>query len=165
MRKSSKALLVELARNKRLMGTCPACFDDFRLADADLFVIGDQPPDAALAAVSAMRRNIKERREEVVRRRELMTKRAELTAKAVNLGKMVEKIVPSFPSFTYPSGDCRALFEPIDYVVFSGLTKNAVVDALRFVDVKSGSARLTKTQRVIKYVVESGRVKFGVTRP
>ena len=71
-----------------------------------------------------------------------MTKTARRTAEAVNLGKIVEKIVPSFASFSYEPGDCRALFEPIDYLVFSGLAKQNQVEALFFVDVKSGNARL-----------------------
>ena len=91
-----------------------------------------------------------------------MTKTARRTAEAVNLGKIVEKIVPSFASFSYEPGDCRALFEPIDYLVFSGLAKQNQVEALFFVDVKSGSARLSRAQASIKSAVEAGSVRFGM---
>jgi hypothetical protein len=36
MAKSSKALIAELQRTKRFMGTCPVCTDDFHLSDATL---------------------------------------------------------------------------------------------------------------------------------
>jgi predicted Holliday junction resolvase-like endonuclease len=86
-----------------------------------------------------------------------------LPGAAVNLGKIVEKIVPSFSSFSYEAGDCRALFEPIDYLVFSGLAKRNRVEALFFVDVKSGHARLSSMQHSIKKAIESGAVRFGIT--
>ncbi len=54
------------------------------------------------------------------------------------------------------------MFEPIDYLVFSGLSKRNHVEALYFVDVKSGNARLSASQQSIKKTVESGTVKFGM---
>jgi predicted Holliday junction resolvase-like endonuclease len=155
------ALIAELQRDTRFKATCPACIENFRLSDTVLFVVGDQPPKAALIALHAMRERIKERRRELARNRDRMTKTARRTAEAVNLGKIVEKIVPSFASFSYEPGDCRALFEPVDYLVFSGLAKHNQVEALFFVDVKSGSARLNSAQRSIKSAIERGSVRFG----
>jgi predicted Holliday junction resolvase-like endonuclease len=160
MTKPSRELIAELQRDKRFMGTCPSCLDEFRLADAALFSIDDTPPAAALAAIQAARQAIKERRDELARAKVRMTERAQITAQAVNLGKIVEKIVPSFASFGYAPGDCRALFEPVDYLIFSGLTGRQKVEALYFVDVKSGAARLSTKQRSIKEAVDAGAVKF-----
>jgi predicted Holliday junction resolvase-like endonuclease len=151
---SPNALIAELQRDPRFKATCPVCRQNFRLSDAVLFAVGDQPPKAALDALQAMRERIKERRRELASNRDLMTKTAQRTAEAVNLGKIVEKIVPSFATFSYEPGDCRALFEPIDYLVFSGLAKQNHVEALFFVDVKSGNARLSSSQRSIKQAVE-----------
>jgi predicted Holliday junction resolvase-like endonuclease len=47
----------------------------------------------------------------------------------------------SIASFGFTCGDCRAIFEPIDYLVFTGLCKGANVESLLFVDVKSGLVR------------------------
>ncbi len=164
MPRASKALISELQRNKNFMGTCPTCNQEFRLADAVLFTIDDDQPEAALAAINTARQRIKDRKMQLANARERMTGRAQATAHAVNLGKIVEKIVPSFSSFTYQEGDCRALFEPIDYLIFSGLSKGGAVDALFFVDVKSGNARLTGGQKAIQKAVESGRVRFATTK-
>src|SRR5712692_8653130 len=127
---AATVLIAELQRDKRFKATCPACMEDFRLSDAVLFALGDQQPKAALKALQAMRKRIQEHRRGLAHNRELMTKTARRTAEAVNLGKIVEKIVPSFASFSYEPGDCRALFEPIDYLVFSGLAKQNQVEAL-----------------------------------
>jgi predicted Holliday junction resolvase-like endonuclease len=70
----------------------------------------------------------------------------------------------SFPDFPFDPRDCRALFEPIDYIVFQGLGKGEFVDALHFVEVKSGvRPRLSKRERGIKDVVSSGNVDFVVS--
>ncbi|MGA8610690.1 MAG: Holliday junction resolvase-like protein [Xanthobacteraceae bacterium] len=165
MTRSSRELISELQRNKGFMGTCPTCLEEFRLADATLFSISEAPPETALAAIQAIREAIRERKDELSRAKARMTERAQTTAQAVNLGKIVEKIVPSFASFEYAPGDCRALFEPIDYLIFSGLSARRRVDSIHFVDVKSGAARLAAKQRSIKEVVESGAVKFKLTQP
>ena len=165
MARSSKELIAELRRTKGFRGTCPSCLQEFRLTDAALFSIDDAPPETALAAIQAIREAIRERRDELGRAKARMTERAQNTAQAVNLGKIVEKIVPSFASFEYASGDCRALFEPIDYLIFSGLTARRHVNSIHFVDVKSGSARLAAKQRSIKEAVGAGAVRFKLTRP
>ena len=163
MSTASKELIAELQATRAFIGTCPRCDQEFSLADAVLFAIEDIPPEEALAAISATRKRIKERKEQLVADRERMTMRAQKTAHSVNLGKIVEKIVPSFSSFAHNAGDCRALFEPIDYLIFSGLTKSGRVDALLFVDVKSGSARLNNNQKNIKKIVETGAISFSNT--
>lgn len=164
MSRSPQTLIATLQSNKRFMGTCPCCAVDFRLADALLFSLKDAPPTEAVRAIKAAREQVQARKQALAQYRERMTKRAEKTAQAVNLGKMVEKIVPSFSSFAYATGDCRALFEPIDYVVFSGLTKSNRVDALLFIDVKSGKAGLNQTQKAIKRIVDACAVGFDTTR-
>jgi predicted Holliday junction resolvase-like endonuclease len=158
---SPSVLITELKRDARFKATCPACMENFRLSDAVLFAVGEAPPEAAVLALKAVRLRIQERRLQLARNRELMTKTARRTAEAVNLGKIVEKIVPSFASFSYESGDCRALFEPVDYLVFPGLARQNQVEALFFVDVKSGNARLSPAQRGIKKAVERGAVRFA----
>jgi predicted Holliday junction resolvase-like endonuclease len=127
-----------------------------------MYSIDDHPPEVALAAIKLAREAIKWRKQEIAQAIELMTNRSENTTKAVNIGKIVEKIVPSFSSFAHHLGDCRALFEPIDYVIFPGLASRGHVDSLLFVDVKSGKAQLSKDQKAIRSAIEEGAVNFGV---
>jgi predicted Holliday junction resolvase-like endonuclease len=161
--KPYKDLIAELQRDKRFMGTCPVCELSFRLADATLFSDDDKPTEA-LEAIRHARTRIRERKVALAAQRELMTTRAQNTSTAVNLGKIIEKIVPSFQGFGYTVADCRALFEPLDYIVFSGLAASGRIDALAFLDVKSGKSRLSNTQRDIKAIVESGKVRFELTQ-
>jgi len=164
MSKSSKALVSELKSNRRFRATCPRCGCDIRLADTVMYSLDDTPPAEALTAIQAIRDRIKERKNELAAARARMTTRAQSTAAAVNLGKIIEKIMPSFSTFTHAPGDCRAIFEPIDYLVFSGLTKSREVEKLVFIDIKTGGARLTKGQKSIQQVVDAGDVSFSLTK-
>lgn len=158
----ARVIINELQRNERFKGTCPECDDDFFLRNAVMFSIDDAPPEAALAAIKAAREGIKWRKQEIAKTIEQMTTRSERTTEAVNIGKIVEKIVPSFSTFLHHPSDCRALFDPIDYVIFSGLASRGRVDSLFFVDVKSGGSRLTKGQKAIKSAIQSGAINFKV---
>jgi len=125
-----------------------------------LFSIKAPLTGAASEKVEEIKSGLKLQREALLLAKKRMTERAAKTAESVNLGKILEKIIPSFPSFGFRTGDCRALFEPVDYVVFKGLTDKGVIDALAFVDVKSGRAGLTSKQKGIKRIVEAGKLAF-----
>ncbi|MFQ6107910.1 MAG: Holliday junction resolvase-like protein, partial [Thermoplasmata archaeon] len=88
------------------------------------------------------------------------TEGAEKKAIEVGIGLVVEKIVPNWKAFSYDPPDCRPLFEPIDYVIFDGMTKKERVDSIVFMDIKTGSSRLSKSEKLIRDAVESGRVRY-----
>lgn len=104
---------------------------------------------------------IKHSLKELRRERQEKPARVERAAASVNIGKIVEKIIPSFAGFPYQRGDCRALFEPIDYVIFQGLCRNNPVK-IEIVDVKTGAAKLTSGQRGIRDAIEAGKVAHEV---
>jgi hypothetical protein len=161
MPKTSQSVINQLQQDRRFKGTCPACSERFVLADATMFPVGNTLPADAASAVKNVRGAIAAKRLELVESYKRMTEGAQRTSHAVNLGKIIEKIVPSFDSFMHHPGDCRALFEPIDYLIFSGLAKRGVVESLIFVDVKSGKARLKASQKQIKTAVQAGAVEFA----
>ncbi|MGA2161990.1 MAG: Holliday junction resolvase-like protein [Methanoregula sp.] len=79
-------------------------------------------------------------------------------------GKIAEQMAPLLPSFGYLPADARFIGSPIDYIIFDGLSKVAdekgSTISIVFMDVKHGSATLTRTQRMIKKAVEEGAVAW-----
>src|SRR5208337_3463561 len=79
-------------------------------------------------------------------------------------GKIAEQMAPLLPSFGHLPADARFIGSPVDYIIFDGLT--SVVDEkgssirIVFMDVKHGSATLSRTQRVIKKAVEEKAVEW-----
>jgi len=78
---------------------------------------------------------------------------------AVVTGKVSEQLVPYWPQFPFVPRDARFLGSPVDFVVFDGLSEGAVRRVL-FVEVKSGSARLSERERGIRDAVERGAVEW-----
>ncbi len=96
----------------------------------------------------------------------LKTKKANMTAKAqsttmsINKGLILERIAPSFKTFPFNHKDCRSLFNPIDYIIFEGLSKSKLISKIIFTDIKTGAAPLQKTQQEIKSLVKNKKVEF-----
>ncbi len=74
------------------------------------------------------------------------------------LGHLFERLAPFFQRFDHDPRDVRALMNPIDYVVFDGLTINRRVDRVVFVEVKCGTSRESSAQKSIFEAVRGGRV-------
>lgn len=155
------SLLRDLHSQRNLFAACPNCGEEFKLIDAELFdATRSILPARAVERIAALRAGLTQRRAELRSRKARAAAHPRRVAESVNIGKVVEKIAPSLPGFPVRSGDCRTLFEPIDYVVFHGLSTNGIVDSLTFVDVKSGRARLTSTQSQVRALVECGKVSL-----
>jgi predicted Holliday junction resolvase-like endonuclease len=82
---------------------------------------------------------------------------------AVTTGKVVEQLVPYLPDFRFNPKDARFLGTPVDFVVFDGLDQGALRRVV-FVEVKTGTADLTARERLIREVVQAGRVEWEVLR-
>lgn len=139
---------------------CPCgCGEEIKLKDADLFYL-DKFSQSGKEAQKQLLEDLKQQRLDLKEREKNMTKRPQLTAKAVNVGFILERIAPAFDSFPFEHNDCRALFDPIDYLIFEGLKKSGVVNRIIFTDIKTGSARLNNSQKEIKSLIENKKVIY-----
>lgn len=71
----------------------------------------------------------------------------------VRLGKVAENMAPFFSDWPYDPNRFRFLGNPIDGISFNE-------DEVVFVEIKSGGARLSKTQKHVKDLVKQGKVRF-----
>lgn len=85
-------------------------------------------------------------------------------------GKIAEHMVPMMRDvFRYNPADARFIGAPIDYLIFDGYTevKDSSFDrpvTVVLADIKTGDAKLNRTERKIKEAVEAGRVKWETIR-
>lgn len=153
-------LIDSLRRTRSLFAECPSCDGQFRLSDATLIDgLVPMPPDIKRLCDRKLE-EYKERIKRLKARRVSATEGAERKAIEVGIGQVVEKVVPNWKAFSFESPDCRPLFEPIDYIVFDGMTKLGKVERIVFMDIKTGKSRLKKSQKLIRDAVESGRVRY-----
>jgi predicted Holliday junction resolvase-like endonuclease len=152
------SLLNELQNQRTLFARCPHCDEEFRLSSADLF-------DATKAPLpTRAREHLDHEWAELRARRKNARARTRRATESCNIGKIVEKVASSLPGFPFRAGDCRVLLEPIDYVVFHGVSTRGCIEAVTFVDVKTGNGRLSRTQAQMSTILEAGRVSLSITK-
>jgi predicted Holliday junction resolvase-like endonuclease len=125
----------------------------------------------ALSTVQAYEKRIqvlKERHQEDLKR---ARNRSIDGSRAVIKGEVAEQFAPILPNFKYLPSDARFLGDPIDYIVFNGYT-NLKDDGgdennleVVIIDIKTGSATLSKLQQAIATAIHHGRVRFEVIYP
>jgi predicted Holliday junction resolvase-like endonuclease len=107
-------------------------------------------------------KELKERKKQLPENKKKKPARIAAGAQGANFGKIAEQIVPAFVTFPYKQKECRPLFEPIDYIIFTGLSGKSHVNTIKFVDMKTGDARLSKEQRQIRDRVIEGKIEHKV---
>ena len=75
----------------------------------------------------------------------------------VRLGKTAENLAPFIEGWLYDPGDFRFIGNPVD-----GISVND--DSIVFVEIKTGKARLTKSQKHAKRLIKEGKVYFETFR-
>ncbi len=78
-------------------------------------------------------------------------------SKSTKLGKAVEQLVPLSDEYPFNPSNFRFIGSPVDGVQFEE-------DRIVFVEFKTGKSPLSKRQKRIKEIVESGNVGFMVIR-
>ena len=92
---------------------------------------------------------IRREREDAVRR-----------SRAVLGGLAGEQVAPLLPDFPCGAADVRFVGKPVDYVAFPGMAEGGRVEEVVFIEVKTGSAGLSRREKEIKDAVKAGRVRW-----
>jgi len=138
---------------------CPCCGMPIPLKSANLFIRDAFPPIAGKLYQTKLE-NLETLRTDLKKRLESIPAASKTGAEAVNIGLILERLAPCLVGFPFKKNDCRSLFDPIDYVVFEGLSKENLVNRITFVEIKTGNSRLTSIQRDIRNAVEDGQVSW-----
>lgn len=156
-------LLGALKGDRTVWAQSIACGHEYRIADSELFYGSNLTPKAQ-EFMTALQTQVALLDQQLKDLKYKLTDGFTKKSVEVKLGKTVEKICPILPGFPYQPLDCRALFDPIDYLAFVGAgTGN--VSRIDFIDVKTGRSRLSQIQLQIRDAIEDGKVSVQrVTR-
>ncbi len=143
---------------------CPCCDLPIKAKDAGLFYLDDLTPDAQELYTQQLK-EMKEREKTLKEIRKGISQKSEVGAKAVNIGFILERLAPAMSGFRFDRNDCRSLFDPIDYVIFEGLSKKSAVSKILFADIKTGAAKLSPKQKEIKTLVNKKKVEWETYKP
>ena len=160
LKKKAKEI-IGMLESRGFYAECPCCGETILLAKAGLFYLDDFTPKA-FELHQQLVSDMKERAQDLREERANISSKSEVGAKSVNIGFILERLAPSMHSFRFNRNDCRSLFDPIDYIIFEGLSKTGRVDRIIFSDIKTGKAGLQKKQRNIKALIEEKKVEWDL---
>jgi predicted Holliday junction resolvase-like endonuclease len=159
VKNNSSQQIIQTLTNGSFFIECPECGDEIALKKAGLFH-QDNFSAEALAVYENHLELIRNRKAALKKLKEKGPSRSESGAHHTNIGFIMERIAPTMPGFRFKHNDCRAIFDPIDYVIFEGLTTQREVDHIYFVDIKSGAAKLSSKQKDIRRVIQDKKISF-----
>lgn len=151
--------IIQLLQKSDIYAEHPGCGCEFEISKALLFDGTNPFPFKAKDIQENYVNKLKEREEELQKAMKRASEGAHTTAKAVNFGKMIEKVLPTLKGFDWELSDCRFLGEPIDFVIFHGLTSGKV-ESISFMEVKSGNAKLNQHQKDVKEAIENNKISY-----
>ena len=153
--------LISSIQNSGLDAECPKCRITSALSSWILFDGLDQIPTGAEQKKQEMESELQENWDGLEKERERIGI-SERSAAAGGKGKIVEGLIPVMKGFGYEMEDCRFLANPIDYIIFEGVTQGSI-NHITFMDIKAGkSAGLDTHQRKICDAIKNNDVKFEV---
>lgn len=152
-------LFIKNLQKANLSAECPHCGEEFSISKSVLFDGRGKFPVRAEQVRRALEKEIKDRIAELVERQKKAEAKSEKIAVAVGIGKIIEKILPAHKNFNMIPADCRFLAEPIDMIVFDGLSNNNI-QKITFMDVKTGKATLQPNQKKIRDAVNDHNVEW-----
>jgi predicted Holliday junction resolvase-like endonuclease len=84
-------------------------------------------------------------------------------SRAAVTGHVLERVAPYLPDFGFNPRDMRFIGDPVDFVVFDGLSDGQVRNVV-FVEVKSGNAEPNGNERRVKAAITARRVEWALYR-
>jgi predicted Holliday junction resolvase-like endonuclease len=156
--KEAREIIRTLEENN-FYAECPCCGEPILLKDAGLFYLDDFSSDAEELYQQKLK-ECKIREKEIREERKAISRRSETATTTINIGFISERIAPLMKDFRFERNDCRSLFDPIDYIIFEGLSKKNSVSKILFTEIKTGKANLTGKQKEIRNLVEHKQVTW-----
>ena len=153
--------LQDLLRSRGLYIRCPSCEESFPVRQAKLFDATGTLPAEAERYLSDERAALADARQLLKQERAELQQRSFRSTASTRVGQTLEMLSASLPSLPIATQDCRVLLKPVDYLSFVGAAKGQV-EAIQFIEVKTGKQRLSAVQRAIKSAVENGAVTLRV---
>jgi len=154
--------LIQELQKSNLNAECPHCNEEYPLSQVIMFDgVSSKFPPVAEARRQEYEVELKQNRKDAKNLTPKADKSSEQKSIATNIGKNIEKFVPTYKNFSFNLKECRFLDNPIDYIIFQGaLTHN--VNHITFMEIKTGKSPLNDNQKMVREAIESNKVNCKV---
>lgn len=151
--------VIKTLEDEGFYAVCPCCDEPVLLSHCGLFYL-DEFTEEANERYEQYLNELREEKVELKERTAKISKTSEVQARATNIGFILERLAPALDTFRFDRNDCRSIFDPIDYIIFEGLSQKGRVSKILFADVKTGKAPLSPKQKHIRSLVQAKKIQF-----
>lgn len=147
---------------RRILGVCPCCGEVFRLTDLQISYRAKPRRtwlDALEAAEEKLRRAEERFEEQEEKIREVARERGRQ-----ELPRLLRNAEPVFACRGFFAQDVKPLFDPVDYVIFAGMSRSASVTQIVLFDGPPMSQSRENIQRSIRRVIEAANYEWKTVR-
>ena len=141
--------MIQSLKRSKLIAECPHCGEEFQLSESLLFDGGEKFPEKAEKIRLGMQEGLENRISDLEKLQKRTIRVSERSAISVGVGKNIEQVLPAHKNFNLITADCRFLGEPIDIILFDGVSEDKI-KRITFMDVKTGNASLNDHQKMIR---------------
>lgn len=148
---------------RTILCVCPCCGDILRLSDLHLRVKG-AAPKTWLDAHESKIKGIEEK-EAAFEEKEQTLRDAAVERGRKRVPKLVCKCIDSdIAKLKYHPYDIKAVYHPVDFVVFNGLDKKEKLDDITFLSRKTNNDALNKIRMSVESAVNKEKYDWRVAR-
>jgi len=152
---------------QEILAICPCCGDMFRLVDGKLVLQGKQPSgNNPYTSLLKIEKHVAAEEEKVSLAEERFEERFEkqketLIESSRKLAKKrLRKIDPVFTQKKIDHQDVKVIFDPVEYIVFKGLSGQKNLSEIRLMSRKPTSTKAEKLIRSIEDTIKAGNLAF-----
>jgi len=148
---------------RNIFGICPHCQELFRLSDIKISYKAKFGKDW----YDKLQEQEEKLQEEQIKIEETLKKIREKTiekTRRVYLPKMLMQADPVFTPLGYYPQDVKALFDPIDFVIFDGMNRDDKVNRVVFMDEHNTKDEIRRVQHSIEMAIKHGNYSFQSVR-
>lgn len=143
---------------RNIFGICPSCGEIFRLSDIKISYRRRFPADWHDKLLAEEER-ISDKEDELEERLAEIREKATEHARKVLLPRLLRKVDPLFTKLGYFPQDVKAIFDPIDFVVFDGMNRTEKVKRIVFMDHETEDMGQRAIQKSIERTID--KEKYG----
>lgn len=148
---------------RNIFGLCPLCGEIFRLGDIKISYRRKFPMDWYDELLTEEEK-ITERESKLEEKLREIREKATEHARRVLLPKLLRKVDPLFSKLGYFPQDVKAIFDPIDFVIFDGMNRAEKVKRIVFMDHKTEDREQQIIQKSVERTIDKERYEWETIR-
>lgn len=147
---------------QNILVVCPGCGEIYRLSELKIFYRG-KVKHTWLDNLRAKEQKVERMEEKLEEEREQIKAEAQEKGRK-QLPKLLRKCLPVICAHGYYPQDVKALFDPIDFVVFDGMNLKQKVKQVVLFDGPPADKRREKIQTYIKAAIKKGNYDWHTVK-